>query len=93
MVGLEVGILRAADERRDGRRGLRALGEPVVDARDVEPEVRILHLGVVPAEDLEELAVARATRVGRHYSVGRVVCATGATHSEFYHCVLPSFVG
>ena len=82
---LEARVLRAADERGDGRRGLRALRKPVLDAREVELEVVVLDLGVVPPEDLEELAVTGRTRVRRYDTIGRVVGATGATHSDLYH--------
>ena len=85
VVRLQVGVLRATDERGNRSRGLGALREPVLDAREVELEVLVLDLGVVPPEDLEELAVTGRTGVRRHNTIGRVVRATGATHSDLDH--------
>ena len=82
---LEGGVLRTANQGcgRFGRLG--TLAEPIVDALDIELEVVVLESGIVPAENLEELAVARGALVGRHDAVGRVVLASGAAQSDFNH--------
>src|SRR5205085_7276012 len=50
------------DQLRDRLGRLRALAEPVLDLRLVEVDRRRVGLRVVPAHDLEELAVARRAR-------------------------------
>ena len=85
MVRLEGGVLRATDQGRSRLGGLGALAEPVVDTLDIELEVVILESGVVPAENLEELAIARGALVGRHDAVGSVVLASSTAQSDFNH--------
>ena len=85
MMRLQVGILGATDEAGDRGRGLRPLRHPVVNALKVELEVIFLDLGIVPPENLQELAVARRTLVGRDDTIGRVIRATSATHSDLNH--------
>ena len=92
MVGLEGGILGATDERSDGGGRLSALGEPVVNALEVELEILILDLGIIPTQDFKELAVTRAALIGGDDTVGRMVLATSTTHSDLYHfCLLLCF--
>ena len=88
---LQIGVLGATDERRDRRRRLGTVLQPVVDALEIELEVGILDLGVIPPEDLEELAVTGRTRVRRDDTIGRMVGATRTTHSELNHCLSTPF--
>src|SRR5205085_7234668 len=57
----------------DGRRGLRALREPVLDPLLVELDRGRVGLRVVAAHDLQELAVARRARVRRDDAVDGVL--------------------
>jgi hypothetical protein len=57
----------------------------VVDALEVELEIVILDLGVVPPENLKKLAVAGAALIRGDDTIGCVVSATRATHSDLYH--------
>ena len=64
--------------------------ENLVNTRQVKLEVLFLHLGVMPPENLKELAIAGAALIRRDNTIGRVVCATRTTHSNLYH-LLSSF--
>ena len=59
--------------------------QPVVDTREIQLEVVLLHGRVVPAEDFQELAVTGRTLVRRDDTIGRVVLATRTTHSKLNH--------
>jgi hypothetical protein len=84
-MGLEIGVLRTTDEGSDRLGRLGTLLHPVIDTLEIKLEVVILQRGVIPAENLEELAVTRGTFIRRHDTICRVVLATGATHSNLDH--------
>jgi len=60
---------RLAEQRADGVRGLRADVEPVIDPVHVEVQRSVARAGLILADDLDELAVARALRVGNDDTV------------------------
>jgi len=88
VVRLEIGVLCAANQGRDSRRGLRTILEPLINLREVDLEVVFLDLGIVPTQDLKELAVTGRTLVRRDNTISRMVRATRATHSKFDHLYL-----
>jgi hypothetical protein len=53
-----------AEQRADGVRGLRADVQPMVDAVGLEVDRLVARAGLILADDLDELAVAGALRVG-----------------------------
>ena len=84
-MGLERRVLCTADECCDRSGRLSTLRKPMINTLDIELEVVILHLGIIPAEDFKELAVTRRADIGCHDTVCRVVSAPRATHSDLYH--------
>src|SRR5581483_8404111 len=73
------------EELRDRRGRRRPLVKPALDLRLVELDEGRLVLRVVTADDLEELAVARGARVGRHDAVDRVLLRADPRQPEL-HC-------
>src|SRR5436305_13401227 len=62
--------------------GLRALREPVLDLVLVELDRRGIGLRVVATDDLDELAVARGTRVGSNDAVDRILLRADARQPQ-----------
>src|SRR5512141_2300344 len=83
-------------EPRDGVRGLSALAEPVLHPVLVELDQRGVVLRVVPADDLDELAVTRRARIGDHDAIHRVLLRPDARQphacSQTYLRVLDRFL-
>ena len=90
-LGVDVTLVGKIEEVKACLAGEDESAYEIVDAREVDFEVFVLDRGVVPTEDLKELAVTGRTLVRRHDTIGRVVLAPCATHSEFDHFCLPFF--
>jgi len=69
----------------DGVRGLRAFGNPVVDALFLHVHERRFGAGIVVAEDLDEAAVARRARIGDDDAEERALLGTSATQTNGDH--------
>src|SRR6267378_2236447 len=72
-------------ERPDGVSGLSADAEPVIRALFVDVERTLALSGSVLPDDLDELPIARALRVGDENAVERRVFPPNAAESNLYH--------
>src|SRR5205814_7456808 len=77
------------EQSLDGLRGLRALGEPVLDPLLVELDRRRVGLRVVAPDYLDELAVARRARVGGDDAEHRVLLRPDPRHLSLTAKPLP----
>src|SRR5690242_12016347 len=73
---------RLAQQRANRVRGLRADVEPVVDARRVEVERLVPRARLILADDLDELAVARALGVGDDDAIHGGLLTTDSTKAN-----------
>src|ERR1700741_4162726 len=78
----------APKERTDGVRGLGALVEPVIGSRFVDLQRTLTLARSVLTDDLDELPVARALRVGNENTVERGIFPPDTAEANLYHCVL-----
>src|SRR5690606_8666823 len=77
-----------AKQRPDLRRRLRALADPVLDALFVDDDlvgIVVREVRVVVPQNLDEPAIARERRFGRHKAEGVIVLAPRARETDLYH--------
>src|SRR5919107_3735732 len=83
---------RLPEQRADGVARLRADVEPVVGAVGLHAQPTLALAGSVLPDDLDELPVARALRVGDDDAVDRRLLATDTAETNANHVMLPGRV-
>src|ERR1035438_4145025 len=72
------------DEAGDGVARLRALADPVLGAVELQSEIIARLQGLIRADLLDELAIARTAAVGHHNAEIRGIFRPDTLHANFY---------
>jgi hypothetical protein len=73
-----------AEERAHGVRGLGTDVEPMIDAIGIEIDRSLSRPGLILSDDLDELAIARALRIGDDDAEHRGLFPADATEANLY---------